>query len=117
MFGISALDLVGVATVLVSSIGAIIALRHWNFFRGSSAVLGRRLRFIFITDAGVYIATLFFGVWAFLILDAWDEYDYAVYYEKIRIALYTLRIGALGLNIWASALLYQHYMSFVDGEK
>jgi hypothetical protein len=112
---ITALDVVGVITIMVSTAGAVIAFMHWRFFVGNGSKLSAKLRALFLTDAIVYISTLLFGVWAWALLDILDSMTSGrEELLAVRIGLYSFRILALIANIWAALRLYQHYYEATD---
>ncbi len=90
--------LAGVLTILISIVGIAVALTHFAFFSKTTAPLGRRVKYVFLTDAAIYFVTALFGFWAFLEL----SYEAAIVLQYIRIPI-------LLLNIWASVRLYGHY--------
>jgi len=94
----AASELAGIATILISVCGIALALTHFFFFGKSKNLLANKVKYVFLTDASIYLVTILFGLWSFLSLDN----STAVVFQYIRIPI-------LILNIWASVRLYKHY--------
>lgn len=86
-----------IATILISVVGAFIALKHAVFFDNSDSVLGDRMRKVFSTDAAIYVVTLIMGLGLFF------DLKMVVHFDVI------IRPIALFLNVYASIRLYRHY--------
>lgn len=85
------------ATIIVSLVGMLYALKHVRFFDYSEKVTSRRVRKVFLTDAGVYLVTLLMGIGLFFDFDLLVRYDVVV------------RPFMLLANVVASVRLYTHF--------
>ena len=104
MWGLTPLALAGLVTVVISSIGAIVCMHHFKFFRGSTTVIAKRLRLVFLTDALIYISTISFGVFSYL---GFTGEDFTI--------LYVIRMIVFVVNILAAFKLYQTYRKIENG--
>lgn len=86
-----------VLTVVISFLGAFIAVKHAAFYNHSESELSKKMRSVFATDALIYIVTLIMGLGLFFNWHAVIHFDVIV------------RPLALLLNVWASIRLYRHY--------
>lgn len=84
-------------TILVSIVGAIIALKHAAFLEKANYKLTNKLRQVFLTDAAIYVVTLIMGIALFFNL------------KWLVIADIIIRPFVLVLNVIASIALYHHY--------
>ena len=94
--------MIGLLTIIVSSIGVYITSKHASFFRKTDNGLGKSLKYIFTSDALIYIITLLFGVWALFDLGF-----------AIALSLHVIRIPLLILNIMASLHILKVYRDIV----
>lgn len=91
------LKAIGSMTIPVSIIGALVALRHYAYFRRTSYPVADKLRQVFLTDMFIYLVTVFFGIGAMIALEQADFWWG-----------YYVRLIAFSLNIWASVRLFIH---------
>lgn len=99
-------ELIGIGTILASIIGLIVTLCHVHFFHKTNLPLGRKVKFVFLTDSGIYLMTILFGFWAFLDLGF-----------KTALTLHILRIPLILLNIYAGIQLYRVYKQISNHKK
>jgi len=90
--------IIGATTTIISLAGAYLALKHYLFYRTVKEKLSSRIKFVFLTDALIYLITLAFGIWALV------DYGFAV-----AVSLQIVRIPLLLLNIIASVRLFILY--------
>jgi hypothetical protein len=83
---------------MVSILGFVVAMTHANFYIKSTRTLSRRLKWVFLSDAFIYLITGVFGFWAVFQGDIVS----AISYQLIRIPI-------LLLNIVAGVKLYLTY--------
>lgn len=84
-------------TMLISFFGMIIALAHAHFFRNIFDPLASRIRYVFLTDAAVYLVTFVMGLGLFM-----------NWYWVVKIDIF-VRVFVLAANVYASVRLYKHY--------
>ena len=91
-------QIIGGLTLVTSTVGFIVAVTHSNFFGKDHSSIARKFRYLFITDAAIYLVTMLFGVWAFFDLGF-----------TLALILHVVRIPLIIANVTASVLLYQVY--------
>lgn len=86
-------------TILVSFMGLFIGLWGFVFFSYSKKPLSRKMRFEYLTDAGVFFVTLVMGIGLYFNLHS------VIHYDVI------LRPLILLLNVIAGYRLIRHFIS------
>ena len=91
-------EIIGIITIIISIVGFIVASFHAKFYFHSQKTLSRRLKWVFISDALIYLITGIFGFWAVF----QGDISSAMAYQFIRVPI-------LLLNIIAGIRLYITY--------
>jgi len=91
-------EIIGLITMVISIVGFTVAAIHAKFYFHSNKTLSKRLKWVFISDALIYLITGIFGFWAVFQGDLFS----AIAYQFIRIPI-------LLLNIIAGVKLYVTY--------
>jgi len=84
-------------TIVVSSVGIFVCLRHALFFNRSRNKTSKKVKKVFLTDAAVYLVTFLMGVGLYFNLPVLVHYDIII------------RPFVLILNIVATVALYIHF--------
>jgi len=98
--------IVGIITILISTVGAWFAMKHFLFYNRVKTELSSRLKMVFLSDALIYIITLMFGLWAFF---QWG-FEVAIIFQYVRVPL-------LILNMVASVRLMYVYTHIKEMKK
>jgi cell shape-determining protein MreD len=99
-------EVIGLITLMVSIVGFIVATVHARFYLDSHKNLSIRLKWVFISDALIYLITGVFGFWAVFQGDLYS----AIVYQFVRVPI-------LLLNIVAGVRLYLTYKEIYREEK
>jgi hypothetical protein len=91
-------EVIGLITLMISILGFVVAITHANFYIKSPRTLSKRLKWVFLSDALIYLITGVFGFWAVFQGDIVSAISYQV-----------IRIPILLLNIVAGVKLYLTY--------
>ena len=91
-------EIIGFITMVISIVGFTVAAIHAKFYFHSNKTLSKRLKWVFISDALIYLITGIFGYWAVFQGDITS----AIAYQLIRVPI-------LLLNIVAGVRLYITY--------
>jgi len=83
-------EAIGLITMIISIVGFIVAAVHAKFYVHSTKTLSKRLKWVFISDALIYLITGIFGFWAVFQGDLFS----AIAYQFIRIPILLLNISA-----------------------
>jgi len=92
---------IGYFHVLVALTGMAVAYYHVRFMCKAPGVMAHRLKLVFLTDGGIYLAAFVVAV----LLST------GVHGPENWVFSNILQLGALALNIVASARLYVHFRS------
>lgn len=86
---------IGLTTLLVSSVGLAVTFYHYFFFSKSQEGLAPAVARLFLSDAIIYLITLFFGIWALFDLGF-----------NLAMNLLAIKIPILLFNIYAYYRLF-----------
>lgn len=100
------MNLLGLITIALSLLGAVVVAAHALFFHKSDKPIASRIRNVFLTDCLLYAVTFFFGLGAMLDFKSYEFWPF-----------YLVRILIIALNIAAGVRLYQHYKEIRDAQE